>query len=589
MSVVTPQFYEIDDLRIDPTRRVVERAGVTLPVPPKAFDVLLVFVEKAGQVISKDELLTLAWPDTVVEEANLTQKIFHLRRLLGEKRTDHRYLVTVPGRGYRFVAQVKPVFEALHPSVAEPGSSSEFSEPGGIGLPALAVLPFTPLTQNGPEDLLAVGIADALIGKLLTTQKLIVRPTSSVLNYRNSPKSPGVIGHELQVTQLLTGTIQLLSDQIRLVVQLINVTSGATVWAHSINAQVGHLFAVQDSLASHLAEALSLKLTQDEARHMTKRYTLDVTAYEHYLRGKFFWNKRTHSGLVNGAECFQQALAIDPTYALALVGLANSYLIMGEYLFLPPQVAFPQARQMALRALEIDPQLSTAHGILAELSMFADWDLIEAEREYTTALALNPNDSETRHSYMWLLSVCGRHEEALAEIKIAHRLDPISLVINTDLGILHYFAGRYELALNAYTEALKLDPTFMPAQYYLGQVLIKLNRYEEAFQTLRVLLEQERKPQTLSCLAYALAQAGNKSEAQRLVEELIQRNDYVSPVNIALAYVGLGDFDQAIAWLEQGIQERAAWMPMVTAEPLFEPLWADHRFSKVKVVKGSRF
>lgn len=584
MSVVTPQFYEINDLRIDPARRVVERAGVTLPIPPKAFDVLLVFVEKAGQVISKDELLTLVWPDTVVEEANLTQKIFHLRRLLGEKRTDHRYLVTVPGRGYRFVAQVKPIFESLQPPEGEAGSGSEISEPVATGVPALAVLPFTPLTHNGPEDLLAVGIADALIGKLLTTQKLIVRPTSSVLNYRNNLKSPGAMGQELQVTQLLTGTIQLLSDQIRLVVQLINVTSGATAWAHSINAQVDHLFAVQDWLASHLAEVLSLKLTQDEARQMTKRYTLDVAAYEHYLRGKFFWNKRTHSGLVNGAECFQQALAIDPTYALALVGLANSYLIMGEYLFLPPQVAFPQARQMALRALEIDPQLSTAHGILAELSMFADWDLAEAEREYKAALALDPNDSETRHNYMWLLSVCGRHEEARAEIKTAHRLDPVCLIINTGLGIPHYFAGQYELALAAYTEALKLDPTFIPAQYYLGQVLIKLNRYEEAFQAFRTVMEKELKPQTLSCFAYALAQAGNRPEAYQLVEILIQGTDYVSPVNIALAYVGLGDFDQAIAWLERGIQERAAWMPMVTAEPLFEPLWADPRFSKVKVV-----
>ena len=591
MPVAPPRFYEIDDLRIDTVRRVVERAGMLLPISPKAFDVLLVLVEKAGEVISKDELLTLVWPDTVVEEANLTQKIFHLRRVLGEKRTDHRYLVTVPGRGYRFVASVKPGAESATSTTTEPASVTGVAEMSAPTLPALAVLPFTPLTQNGPEDLLAVGIADALIGKLLTTQKLIVRPTSAVLTYRNSLKLPGVIGHELQVTQLLTGTIQLLENQIRLMVQLINVSTGATVWAHPVNAQIGHLFAVQDSLAAHLAEVLSLKLTQDEAQQMAKSYTLNLAAYEQYLRGKFFWNKRTHVGLVNGAECFQRALEIDPTYALALIGLANSYLIMGEYLFLPPQVAFPKARQYALTALELDPHLSTAHGILAEISMFADWDLTEAEREYRAALTLNPNDAETRHNYMWLLSVCGRYPEAVAEIKAAHRLDPVSLIINTGLGIPHYFAGQYELALAAYTEALKLDPIFMPTQYYLGQVLTKLGRYEEAFQAFRTVLHHERKPQTLSCFAFALAQSGNRPAAEKLFAELKQgaENGYVSPVNLALVYTGFNEFDRALDCLARGVEEQAAWMPLVSAEPLFESLRMDPRFERFRVQPSSLF
>ena len=318
--------YEFGPYKLLPLERLLRRDGKPVSLTPKVLETLLVFVRNRGKLLSKDDLMKTLWPDTVVEEGNLTQNIFMLRRILGENPKDHQYLVTVPLQGYCFVANVREVFDA------EPENGNRAGEFESTRVPQTicAVLPFTLLNAPNGELFRGVGMADTLITKLSGLKRLVVRPTSAVLHYAEAKDDVLAVGRELHVGSILDGTIQHTNNQIRVNVQLIDVNDGKTIWAAGFDEKYSNIFAVQDCIANQVARALQIKLTGTEKQQLTKSLTEDIDAYTLYIKGRYFWDSRTEQGLLKGLQFAREVIAVDEQNALAHVGLADSYSLLGE-------------------------------------------------------------------------------------------------------------------------------------------------------------------------------------------------------------------------------------------------------------------
>ena len=337
--------YEFGSYRLRPSERLLVREGHPVPLTPKVFDTLLVFVEHSGQLLSKDELMRMIWRDTVVEEGNLTQNIFILRKTLGESPHDHQYLVTIPLQGYRFVAKVKKSYEDERAARAPHSSVEAENTP----ITSIAVMPFTLLNGLTDQQCVGIGIADTLITKLSNLRQLVVRPTSAVLKYAEIKQDLSAIGRELQVAAVLDGTVQRFEKRLRVNVRLVDVESGVAIWAGKFDDEYKDIFYVQDAIAEHVVHSLQLELSGEERGQLIKSYTGNVEAYQHYIKGRYYWDQRTEQGLLRAIDYVRQAIQLDPDYAPAYIGLADTYALLGEYLFSPPGEAFPQAKMAALK------------------------------------------------------------------------------------------------------------------------------------------------------------------------------------------------------------------------------------------------
>lgn len=463
-------MYEFGHFCLDSANRVLLHDGEPVPLAPKAFDILLALVENQGRVLSKNELIKLVWPDTFVEEINLTVQVSALRKALSDSPEEHRYVATIPRRGYRFVCPV-----------AEAGHRAQFSSKLNLTQPdwwsnwrtrTIAVLPLKYLGMDEKGGILGASIADALISRLSGIEGILVRPTTAVLRFSDSQQDPIFAGKELSVDLVLDGTIQLVADRIRVNVQLVRVGDGATLWAENFDRDFTDIFAVQDCVSEQVALALRLRLSAEERRQLNKNYTQNIEAHQLYIKGRYFWDRRTGNGLKRGIEYFQKAIEVDPNYALAYIGLGDSYALLGEYLYIPPVEAFPVAKTAILRALDIDGTLAEAHSTLAEINMFYEWNWEESEREFKRCLGMKPNYATGRHSYTWFLMTMGRFHEALAQLQVAQDNDPYSLTINTAFGLPYYYLREYDKAISAYRQTLEMSPSFILAHYYLGSALI---------------------------------------------------------------------------------------------------------------------
>jgi DNA-binding winged helix-turn-helix (wHTH) protein/TolB-like protein/Flp pilus assembly protein TadD len=682
MSSQTEQhFYEFGPFRVDTLKRLLLREGATVPLTAKAFDTLVTLVQHSGQDLDKDELMRTVWPDTVVEENNLTQNVSMLRKALGESKSEHRYIVTIPGRGYRFVAAVTEVAEpgravaemqerrgdtgtpglgegmtgdghGLNGSKAEtkPFGEALISEPdssaplpvfrprpgvsvsprpgvspsprrssasllksvalvtalaaalGGLAYwwlsnraqPAveklappgsIAVLPFRPIGMTASDEYLGLGMADALITKLSNIRQISVRPTSAVIKFAGDAKTdPVSAGRELNVDSVLEGSIQRAGDRMRVTVQLISVRESRPLWAHSFDERLTDIFTVQDSISAQVAEALTLKLTGEEQRLLAKRYTENVEAYQSYLRGRYFWNKRNEESLNRSITYFNEAIDRDHAYALAYAGLADAHSVIGFYQFgkLPPAESFQKAKTAALKALELDETLAEAHASLALSVGDVDNDDRAAEREFKRAIELNPNYATAHHWYSDFLAVTGRPAEAMAEIKRALELDPLSLVINATLGERLSQERRYDEAIAQLRKTLEMDANFGPAHYLLGLALEQKGRYEEAITELdKARTLSGNNPWMVSALGHTLALAGKRDEAQRVLTELrgLSKSRYVTPYDYAVVYQGLGQPEQAVEWLRKLHRDKVE--RAIKNDPRMDALQQDARFRKL--------
>ena len=366
--------------------------------------------------------------------------------------------------------------------------------------------------------------------------------------------------------------------------ELVDVGDGSQLWGEQYNRKMSDVFAMQEEVAQEISAKLRLRLTGIEKKRLTKRHTEDVEAYQFYLKGRYYWNKRTEEGLTAGMAYFQQAIDRDATYALAYAGVADSYHILAHYTSLPPSEAFPRARAAAQRALEIDPTLAEAHTSLAAIEAAYQWDWRAAETEYQRAMKLHPGYATTHHWYAFYLLMLGRTEKALAAIRQAQSLDPLSLVINADVGWCFYNARQYDLAIEQYRRTLEMESNFALARYYLGLAYVQAGGFEEAIAELREAVTLSRRsPEIVAGLGYAYARAHQKREAEGILEEmkLLSKRRYVSPSLLAQVYAGLDNKDQAITWLEKGYEERSTWLAYLKVDPIFDPLRSDPRFQSL--------
>ena len=569
------RIYEFGPFQVDSGTRQLLRDGQPVAVTAKAFDALLVLVENHGRLITKDDLMRWLWPDTIVEEANLTQTIFVLRKVLGENPGIHRYIATIPRRGYQFVA---PVREGP-PAATFPAEHRE-----AIPTRSLAVLPFASLAPEGGDEYIGLGMADALVTRLGSLPQIIVRPTSAVRRYVGVTYDAVAAGRELTVDAVLEGTVQRAGDRIRVSVQLISVQTAAPIWGERFDEKFTDIFSVQDSISERIADALTANLTGEEKRRLTRRYTENPVAYESHLKGRFHWNRRTEEDLKKAIEHFEHAVEQDPGYALAYSGLADCYTLLGSagYDAEPPREALAKARSAALKALEIDQDLAEAQTSLGLVSFRMDWEWTGAERAFRRAIALNAGYASAHHFRALLLSALGRTDDAIASIRRARELDPLSLIIGTAVGRVHHFARQYDTAIEACRKTLELDATFAGAHLDLGLACLQKSIFGEAIAELRQALTLSGgRSIALAVLGYAHALAGERVAAQQALDELQERGrrQDVSSLHTAYVYIGLGDVDRAFEWLEKSYRERAGLLVFLKVEPIFDPLRSDPRFA----------
>jgi DNA-binding winged helix-turn-helix (wHTH) protein/TolB-like protein len=639
MSPDIDHAYQFGPFCLDLRQRHLLRAETPVPLTPKLFETLLVLIEQAGAVVTKDELMNRVWPDAIVEERSLSQNIFLLRKALGEDARGRHYIETIPKVGYRFLAtvaksadrsaililekrdrlrivaneeEVIPVTEEDSPSQTLPIINRErdairksprasrvalmlllalvtigfyvyfagkANEPvTGFEIRSIAVLPFKPLTADEKDEYLGLGMADTLIGRLSHLRRVAVRPTSAIRRYSASDQDALAAGREQLVDAVLEGSIQRSGETIRLTVQLVSVRDGAPIWSYRCDELCKDLFTVQDSISERVAEALTLRLTGDERKQLTRHDTEDTEAYHLYIKGRYFWNKRTGEGFKKALDYFHQAIGRDANYALAYVGVADSYTMLANYDWIAPAQASAQAKTAATQALEIDEQLAEAHASLADIKRFFDWDWAVAEREYRRAIELNPNYSTAHQWYGEFLSAQGRPEEAIREMQVAQELDPLSTVVQSAAAWVFFFARQPEQAIEQCEKVIEMDNRFSEVYSQLRRAYEAKGMYREAMEADDRLRKSRSRTTPEKMESRNLLNA--RSYWQRILERTKQdlQNQQAVEVRLAEAYAQLGEKDRAMELLERAYEKHSFWMPFLNVHPHLDPLRSDPRF-----------
>jgi serine/threonine protein kinase/Tol biopolymer transport system component/tetratricopeptide (TPR) repeat protein len=482
----------------------------------------------------------------------------------------------------RFLDGLPVLAPSFFPVAAD--SKPEISETP-TGPKSIAILPFKTLrAEDAADEYLGMGMADALITKLSNIRRIVVRPTSSIIKYFDGEQNAVVAGHELDVDYVLDGRVQRVAGRVRVTVQLVRVRDGAPLWAEKFDEKFTDMFTVEDSISEQLAKALMLKVSGEEINLLRKRDTENPSAYQAYLRGRFFWNKFTEEGFARALDHFKDAITLDPGYALAYVGLADYLNWAAVYGMGAPRDLFPQAKAAALKALELDDTLAEAHAALAFTTLCYEWDARTAEQQFKLAIEINPNYSLAHQWYSNLLIAQGRFDEGIAEVTRAQELNPLSLMDKSITGWSYYHARQYERARNELNRVLEMDRNFGNANMMLGTVLERLGEYDRAIAVLRRSLEgMDGSIVPLWILGYTLAKAGRRAEANEIITKLVRLSDkaYVPPYFIAMIYAGLGDRDLAFEWLEKAFENRDAWLIWIGTEPKMDELNSDPRYSEL--------
>ena len=574
----SPFVYEFGAFRLDPSERLLLRENQTVQLAPKVFDTLIALVESSGRLVDKEELMSKLWPDTFVEEATLARNISDLRKALGESTGDTKFIETVPKRGYRFIADVKSVSSDDFTLIVQRHIKSRvvFDEHLETDAPviSIAVLPFRPISSEERDVFLELGIADALITRLSNISQMVVRPTSSVRRYTSLDQSSAAAGRELKVSHVLDGGIQRAGERIRVTAQLVSVEDGRCLWAGKFDERFTDIFNVEDLISEHVANALVAKLSGEEKMLIAKHYTEDAEAHRLYLKGRYYWNRRTLEGYEKGIEYFEQAIRMDRSYALAYSGLADCYSMLGRFGLASPNIVMPKAVSSAETALNLDNKLAESHASVALAAHIYTWEWDKAEQHYTRAIELNPRFATAHHWYAVFLAEVGRAKEALSEIRLAQTLDPVSLIIGADTGMVFYLARDYDQAREQCRATLDMDPNYFRARMWLGCAYELKGSYEEALGEYQKARSLDDSPYVLEWLARAHALSGNQFEANRVIEELaaLSSRMYVDSYYLASAYVALGKKEEAIARLEIARRERSCWLIRLRVDPLFDSL-----------------
>jgi DNA-binding winged helix-turn-helix (wHTH) protein/TolB-like protein/Tfp pilus assembly protein PilF len=641
MSKQATCFYDFGPFRLDVAERLLLRDAEVVPLTPKVFDTLLVLVEAGGHLVEKNELMTTLWPDSYVEESSLAQNISLLRKALGEGTNGHQFIQTVPKRGYRFVADVRKMpgsgngateqvlhehthtqilIEELDDLTDEPHSATSVKplnlpaprvKPwplylllAGVGLiitvtgvyylhtrartntdvaqiKSIAVLPFKTIGAQEADERLGLGMADAIILKLETLQQPVTLPTSSVFKFTERGQDPFLIGRQLGVDAVLDGTVQRDGEWVRVTAQLIDIKDGRTLWAGKFNERYSNIFTLQDSISEQLASALIPRLTSGDRERLTKRQTQNPAAYQDYLTGIYFWNKRSKEGLTKAIEYFQQAINKDPNYALAYAALADCYCLNTNYSYniVSSQESNKAQAAAARKAIELDDTLAESHAVMAAV-LANERDRAGAYREYQRALELNPNYATAHLRYSYFLLYSHYFDEALRHMRRAQELDPVSPITNGALGYMLLLARQYDESVRYCQRALELDPNVPVVHMTLGVDYELQGKYPEAIAEYKK-SDAEDHIAALQAIAHAYIMSGRRAEAEAMLPELERapRDAFNVPYNFALIYTALGDHAKAIEWLEQ-TKLNAMVVAMLKYDPFLDDLRSDPLFTE---------
>lgn len=649
MQETINHLYEFGPFQLDPAERLFRRGDQRLDLPPRVFDTLVILVESNGRLLEKTELMDRIWPDAAVEENNLTQAIYQLRKVLKDGENGARYIETVPKRGYRFVAAVREkdrekdreedgeknylAAEVQEVASAEPAaaipSTIDSVPPGApVELPAIpapfepaprhrwaiavltlaviafaslaitwrtgvlrqssapirsiAVLPLQNLSSDPNQEYFADGMTDELITDLAQIRELRVVSKTSIMQYKGTRKPLPQIGRELGVDAVVEGSLLRSGDRIRITAQLIHAGDDRHLWAQSYEGDIQNALSLQAAVAEAITNEVRLSLSQAERTRLHVARNYNPQAYDLYLRGRYAFRRRNVEAFHQAMGYYEQAAAIDPNFPLAYTGLADCYTLLA--LFGDGYRWVPDATANARRALALDDTLAEAHTSLAAAYVL-DWKWVEAEKEFHRTLELNPNDAQAHQWYGNLyLGPMGRHQEAIAELRRALDLDPLSLVINTDLGYAYFLAGQYNAAFQQYQKVLAVDPNFLPVHYDLMMYYRQRGMYNEQIQELI-------KDKTLAGdpdLAQKLDQLSN--DPQKLHDKLAKAAG-ASDKKVELAafesgsaqaYLDLGKKEQALASLERLADQREMSMIFLKVDPAWDPLRDDPRFEDLE-------
>jgi len=606
-------IYQFGEFRLDEHNRLLLSGGREIALPGRAFDVLLMLLRRPGGLLTKEELLATVWGGSFVEESNLTVAISTLRRALNEDPHERRFVQTVARRGYRFIAEVREVEEApraarvaVEPPAVEPVSTEPEAGrlwPVGVLVAALLLalgagfwylmrpsqpirtLAVLPLTQNGgstSSGVMLLGMTDGLISRL--EEDLVVRPTSSVLRYSDrGPVDPVAAGREQGVDAVLAWSLEGANGKSTLRVRLVRVRDGLTLWQDSfVGPEDGVAKMVEDAGSAAARQLHRLGAVPAPASAAKPAARANDQAYQLYLRGRYFWNRRTVDGLSKSVEYFRQSIAVDPNYAPAYAGLADSYALLASFSVEPGSSANADARSAALSAIQLDPTLAEPHASLGMIYFFTDWKLAEAEKEYVRAIQLNPNYATAHHWYALDLAAMGRFPQALYEIHTAQKLDPLSLIIGTNVGWIEYLSRDYAGAVRDLHKVLELDPSFVRARTRLGIVEMVTGDEAGAMADLSkaLALSGDEDPWVEGLLGDAEARAGDRAAAEKVLAELRRRSatQYVPPISRALVLIGLGRLAEAETALERSVEDHSTSMVYGKVDPALDALRGDAKF-----------
>jgi TolB-like protein/DNA-binding winged helix-turn-helix (wHTH) protein/Tfp pilus assembly protein PilF len=600
----------------------LRRQGVKVKLQQQPFEILAMLLECPGEVLTREDLRKRLWPtDTFVDfDRGLNRATNRLRDSLGDEADNPRFIETLPRRGYRFIGQVEKLDEGGSAQELVSGQDSLvptdrsrhspnfgraraqigfaiaiaglgllaltawyfFLRPRDGAIQSLAVLPFVNASSDSNAEYLSDGITESLINNLSQLPNLRVMARSTVFRYKGKDTDPQKIGNELHVQALLSGRLLQQGNVLIIQAELMDVKTGTQLWGGQFNRGLEDVLALQDDLSSEIAEKLRLKLTGDEKQRLAKRYTGDAEAYQFYLKGRYYWNKRSPEGAQKAVSYFQQAIGKDPAYALAYAGLADAYTYFSFFNVVPPREAMPSAKAAAMKALEIDEHLAEAHVSLGYISFAYDWDWTAAGKHFDQALALNPTLTRAHNFYPLYLSSRGMAQQALAVAKAALDLDPASPSVSHYLAVQLYLARQFDQAIEQCHKTLDLDPNFAVAYHVLGQAYLAKGMNREA----ELVLEKysalsQGSADSLALLGYSHARLGERNQALRTLEELkaTSKKSYVPAFYFAMIYAALEDKDQAFMQLEKGYDERFARFAYLKLEALWDPLRSDERFS----------
>jgi TolB-like protein/DNA-binding winged helix-turn-helix (wHTH) protein/Tfp pilus assembly protein PilF len=609
----------------------LRKQGARLRLQEQPFQVLAILLERPGETVTREELRNRLWTaDTFVDfDHGVNKAVSRIREALGDSATSPRFVETVARRGYRFLAdvtiidgtpavrpesgaaEVLPVeAEFVAPTVPAPSSPRRL--PGwylwiltgaalvlaSIGVvvwlqsrapqPALirslAVLPLENLSGDASQEFFADGMTDELIATLGQIRALRVISRTSVIPYKRARKPLAQVARELNVDAVVEGTVLRSGGQVRITAQLIEARVDRHLWSETYDGDLRDTLTLQNKVARAIADQIRISLNAQEQASLMHGKVVDPQAHEAYLKGRYFWNKRTGEDLTKAVEYFNQAVERDPNYAQAYSGLADSYALLGdwEYGVLPPTEALPRAKAAAVKALQLDDALGEAHTSLAFSLDVYDWDWKSADNEFRRAIELNPGYATAHHWYAWHLSLLGKNDEAIAEMRKARNVDPLSLIINAELAELLLITHFTDQSIDQSRKTIDMDANFPLAHNQLGVAYLQQQKHEEAIAELQKAVQLSAgNPTCTANLARAYAARGGTREAMQLLGGLKQpRGSYSNASEIAMVYAALGDMDRAMTWLNRAYRER--FNPSVLLRPGFDPLRADARFQDLE-------